>query len=403
MAHFSYVAIDKNGKEKKATVESDSVDKVELQLRKDGLIPISVKESSALSQDISLGNSNKIKPRDMGVFCRQFVSMTSAGVSIIDALAMLKDQTENKKLAAAISDMKDEVQKGHTLAESMGSQPVFDEMFVNMIDAGEASGNIETAFSRMAVQFVTNAMVRGLVKKSMMYPMVLCVVAVAVFLIMVLKVIPGYATMFSETGMTLPGITIAMMSISEFLKEYWYLVLLVIAGVVFLIRMYKKTEQGKAFFGKLAIKIPIFGKLNVKTYSALFARTLSTLLYSGIPMIDAIDAVANTMKNTLFKNQLKQARAEVAKGIALSEPLRNGGLFPPMVVHMLSIGEETGNIEEMLDKLANYYDEEVEITTQTVMAAMEPMIIVVMALIVVILIAAIMAPMLAMYDQLGSI
>lgn len=403
MAHFSYVAIDKNGKEKKATVESDSVDKVELQLRKDGLIPISVKESSTLSQDISLGNSNKIKPRDMGVFCRQFVSMTSAGVSIIDALAMLKDQTENKKLAAAISDAKDEVQKGHTLAESMGSQPVFDEMFVNMIDAGEASGNIETAFSRMAVQFEKNAKVQGLVKKSMMYPMALCVVAVAVFLIMVLKVIPGYATMFSETGMTLPGITIAMMSISEFLKEYWYLVLLVIAGVVFLIRMYKKTEQGKAFFGKLAIKIPIFGKLNVKTYSALFARTLSTLLYSGIPMIDAIDAVANTMKNTLFKNQLKQAKAEVAKGIALSEPLRNGGLFPPMVVHMLSIGEETGNIEEMLDKLANYYDEEVEITTQTVMAAMEPMIIVVMALIVVILIAAIMAPMLAMYDQLGSI
>ncbi len=403
MAHFSYVAIDKNGKEKKATVESDSVEKVELQLRKDGLIPISVKESSALSQDISLGKSNKIKPRDMGVFCRQFVSMTSAGVSIIDALAMLKDQTENKKLAAAISDTKDEVQKGHTLAESMGSQPVFDEMFVNMIDAGEASGNIETAFSRMAVQFEKNAKVQGLVKKSMMYPMVLCVVAVAVFLIMVLKVIPGYATMFSETGMTLPGITIAMMSISEFLKEYWYLVLLAIAGVVFLIKMYKKTEQGKAFFGKLAIKIPIFGKLNVKTYSALFARTLSTLLYSGIPMIDAIDAVANTMKNTLFKNQLKQARAEVAKGIALSEPLRNGGLFPPMVVHMLSIGEETGNIEEMLDKLANYYDEEVEITTQTVMAAMEPMIIVVMALIVVILIAAIMAPMLAMYDQLGNI
>lgn len=189
---------------------------------------------------------------------------------------------------------------------------------------------------------------------------------------------------------------------SHVITKFWYLFVGGILLIVLGIREWRKTESGKLFFGKIAMKLPLFGKLNIKTYSSQFARTLSTLMYAGIPLIHGIDAVTKLMKNRHFQLQLQSAREEVAKGVPLSEPLRKGGLFPPMVIHMLSIGEETGDIEGMLDKLADYYDEEVEMTTQTVMAAMEPMIIVVMAIIVVILIAAIYAPMLSMYNQLGN-
>lgn len=404
MASYSYIAVDKTGKEKKASMEADTLDQVNIQLRKEGLIPIEVKEVGLLGKDIQLSFRKKIKPRDLSVFCRQFVSMISAGVTIIDALAMLSEQTENKRLANAIRATRTEVEKGRTLSEAMQHQDgVFPTMFVNMVAAGETSGSIEIAFSRMATQFEKSSKLSGLMKKSLMYPAVLGVVATAIVIIMTTFVIPNYVKMFNGNNMKLPQITLAMLAINDVIRNYWYLIIAGIIVIVIGIREFKKTESGATFFSMIAIHIPLFGKLNVKIYSAQFARTMSTMMFSGIPMIDAIDAVSKTMKNVMFKRQLQTAKEEVAKGVPLSEPLKFGKLFPPMVVHMLSIGEETGDIETMLDNLATYYDEEVEITTQTVMAAMEPMIIVVMALIVLLLISAIMSPMLAMYDQLGKL
>lgn len=402
MPSYSYLAVEKTGKEKKGTIDADTQEKALAQLRKDGLTPIEVKEAGLLERDVKLSFGRKVKPRDLSVFCRQFVSMLEAGVTIIDALMMLSEQTENKRLAQALREVRTEVEKGHTLSEAMAYQgETFPQMMINMVAAGETSGSIEVAFSRMAVQFEKSAKLSGLMRKSMAYPVVLIVVAVIIVIVMVVKVIPGYAKTFEDAGMELPGITLAMMSMSRVLSEFWYLFVGGIVLLVFLLREFKRTETGALFFGRLAMKLPIFGKLNVKTYSTQFARTLSTLMYAGIPLIDALDAVAKVVKNRLFMRHLQAARDEVAKGVPLSEPLRNGKLFPPMVVHMLAIGEETGDVEKMLDNLADYYDEEVEMTTQTVMAAMEPMIIVVMAVVVVLLIAAIYAPMLKMYGQLG--
>lgn len=403
MPNYSYIAVDKKGKEKKSTIEADTQEKAAAQLRKEGLLPVEIKEVGFLERDIKFGFGRKVKPRDLSVFCRQFVSMIQAGVTIIDALGMLSEQTENKRLAHALREVRSEVEKGHTLSEAMSHQgEVFPLMFINMVAAGETAGNIEIAFSRMAVQFEKTAKLSGLLRKSMAYPCVLIAVALIIVVVMVVKVIPGYAATFEQAGMELPGITQAMMNLSAVLSEFWYLFLAGIVLAVLGLRAYRKTEAGALFFGRLAMKLPIFGKLNIKTYATQFARTLSTLMYAGIPLIDALDAVAMIMKNRVFCRHLQAARDEVAKGIPLSEPLRNGKLFPPMVVHMLSIGEETGDIEQMLDNMADYYDEEVEMTTQTVMAAMEPMIIVVMAVIVVILIAAIYAPMLSMYNQIGN-
>lgn len=404
MPSYSYVAIDKSGKERKSTIQADSPEQAAEHIRKAALVPVEVKEVGLLEKDIKVGGGGKkVKAKDLSVFCRQLVSMLQAGVTIVDSLGMLEKQTENKRLAAAIHETKSEVERGHTLSEAMANQDkVFPEMLINMVAASETTGNIEIAFGRMAIQFDKSSKISGMLKKSMAYPIVLLIVMIVIVIVMVVKIIPGYATTFADQGMELPAITRGMMVMSEFITKRWFVCIAIIVVAVLGIKAYKGTESGAMFFGKLAIRIPIFGKLNLKTYSSQFARTLSTMMSSGITMIDALDAVMKTMKNQVFLKHLQEAREEVAKGVPLSEPLRQGELFPPMVVHMISIGEETGDMQGMLDKLADYYDEEVEMTTQTVMAAMEPMIIVMMAVVVIILVAAIFAPMMSMYNMVGN-
>lgn len=403
MADYSYIAIEKSGKEIKGSMESDSREKVEQKLRSQGCIPLEIKEQNALQKDIKIGGGKKVKTRDLSVFCRQFVSMLRAGVSIVEALDMLAIQTENKTLSQAIREVRTEIGKGSTLSEAMGKQNrVFPPMLINMVEAGETSGSIDKSLERMAIQFEKEAKLKGMMKRSMMYPMVLGVVALVILIVMLTYVIPNYMEMFEGYDFDMPALTLAIMHMGDFVKNHAILLVAIIVAIVMGIKSWKKTESGQEFFGKRAIKIPVFKNLNIKTYSSVFARTLSTLMQAGIPMIDAVDSVANTMTNILYKRELLKAKEEIAKGVPLSEPLKNGGLFPPMVVHMMAIGEETGEIEEMLDKLADYYDEEVEVTTQTVLALLEPMIIVFMAIIVVILIAAIMGPMLSLYNGVGN-
>lgn len=403
MADYSYIAIEKSGKEIKGSMESDSREKVEQKLRSQGCIPLEIKEQNALQKDIKIGVGKKVKTRDLSVFCRQFVSMLRAGVSIVEALDMLSIQTENKTLSQAIREVRTEIGKGSTLSEAMEKQnKVFPPMLVNMVEAGETSGSIDKSLERMAIQFEKEAKLKGMMKRSMMYPMVLGVVALVILIVMLTYVIPNYMEMFEGYDFDMPALTLAIMHMGDFVKNHAILLVAIIVAFVMGIKSWKKTESGQEFFGTRAIKIPVFKNLNIKTYSSVFARTLSTLMQAGIPMIDVVDSVANTMTNILYKRELLKAKEEIAKGVPLSEPLRNGGLFPPMVVHMMAIGEETGEIEEMLDKLADYYDEEVEVTTQTVLALLEPMIIVFMAIIVVILIAAIMGPMLSLYNGVGN-
>ncbi|MDY5774213.1 MAG: type II secretion system F family protein [Lachnospiraceae bacterium] len=404
MKSYSYVAIESGGKEKKGSVEADNVEKAEAKVRSMGLIPLEMKEQTRLRKDIRSSKKKKVSPRDLSVFCRQFVSMLRAGVTIVDALDMLIQQTENKVLAQAISETKREIGKGSTLSEAMRTQiDVFTPMLVNMIEAGESSGSIDASMDRMAVQFEKTSRLNGLIIKSMIYPIVLMCVAVVILIVTVTYVIPRYMKMFEGYDFKMPALTVGLMKMSDFVIDHAVIIIAIIVAIVFGIHKWKQTDAGKEFFGKLAIKLPVFKKLNIKTYASMFSRTLSTLLLAGIPMMDALDNVAKTMKNVLYREELLRAKDEVSKGIPLSEPLKRGGMFPPMVVHMLSIGEETGEIEAMLDKLADYYDEEVEMSTQTILAFMEPVIIIFMAVIVVILIAAIMGPMLTLYNDVGNL
>lgn len=404
MATWGYVAIDKTGKEIKGSKEADNQEVIRRELKNQGLIVLEITQQNALTKDISLDFSSGPTPRDLAVFCRQFSSITRAGVTIIETLNMLADQTENQKMQKALYEVKADVEKGESFADALSKhKKVFPELLIQMARAGEASGSLDTSMERMAIQFEKTAKTQALVKKAMIYPIVVALVAVAVIVVMLVFVIPRYMDMFEELGTELPAITLAVVAMSNFIKNFWYIIIPVIIGIVMAVKSYAATSSGKHLFGKIQLKIPAIRNLVVKSACSQMARTLSTLLAAGVPLVEAVDIVAETMSNIWFKEALKEATEQLIIGVPLSQPLQTSGLFPPMVYHMIHIGEEAGSTEEMLNKLADYYEEEVEMAVQSLMAAMEPMIIVVLACIVGVLIAAVMAPMVEMYSALDNL
>lgn len=404
MESFSYKAVSAAGKDVKGSVEAESREEAARKIKEQGLIPVSIGKQGALDKDVNIPifKGKKIPARDMSVFCRQFASILKAGVSVINALEMLAEQTENKKLKEAIVNTQSNVEKGESLSDSMRQNDAFPSILIDMVRAGEASGSLENSLTRMAIQFEKDAKLNGIVKKAMMYPIVLICVMIGVVIVMLTFVIPSFMTMFEDLDSELPATTKAILAMSNSLKNYWYIYIIVVVGIVVGIQMYKRTDNGKHNLDKLKLKIPVFGVLQTKSACASFARTMSTLLQAGMPMIDALEISASTMKNVLFYDGLEKVKNGVSLGLPLSNQLKATGLFPAMVVHMVGIGEETGNVEEMLTNSATYYEEEVEVQTQTLTSLMEPIIIVLMALVVVMLIMAIYQPMIQLYNTLGN-
>lgn len=404
MATFGYEAVTRSGEEVKGSIEAESVDRAKNDLKARGMTVLEINEQNLLTRDISFQIGGYPKARDLSVMCRQFVSMSRAGVSILEVLKMLCDQTENKRLKEAMKGVRISVEKGETLAGSFALYPkIFPELMVNLVAAGEASGSLDVAMDRMAVQLERASKTRALVKKAMTYPLIVCSIAVVVVLVMLVVVVPTYADMFEDLDATLPGITLFVMAVSSFVQSKWFILLPTFLLIAYFVHKFMKTIVGKRLLGKAALKIPVTKNLVVKTASAQMARTLSTLLGAGVPLVEAVEIVAGTMENPWFKDALLNAREEVVMGMPLSRPVEECGLFPPMVYHMMRIGEEAGSTEEMLDKLADYYEEEVELAVQTLMTALEPMFIVVLAVIVGFLIAACMAPMMKMYEVLDTL
>ncbi len=404
MAEFNYLVVDKTGKEKKGNMQAETVEEVRAKLKNEGFTVVNVTKASTLTKEINITIGKPVKPRDLSVFCRQFISMVRAGVTILDALDMLAEQTENTAMAKAIRGVHTEIRKGETLSEALAKYPnIFPDIMCSMVAAGEASGKLDVAFERMATHFEKTAKLRAIVKKAMIYPIIVMIVAIVVIIVMLIKVIPAYDGLFDQLGGELPALTKAVIAVSNFFMNEWFWILVVAVAAGVALSIFKKTVTGQIVFGTIARKLPIFGKLTIKQASSNYARTLSTLIYSGLPMMEALAITANTMSNYLYKKALEHAKDEVAKGVSLSEPIMQSGLFPPMVGHMTRIGEETGDLEGMLNRLADYYDEEVEVTTQSVIAALEPMIILVLAAIVIVIIGAIMLPMLEMYGQMENL
>ena len=401
MPTYGYQAVSKNGSKKKGSIAANDLQQARQQLINEGLTPIELKEQNFLNKDINIPLFEGVKSRDLSVFCHQFVSVIDAGVSVAEALNMLGQQTENKTLCNAIFQTQKEIQQGETLADAMRKQGkrVFAPMFVNMVAAGEASGNLSVSFSRMADYYENAHKTGAALKKAMIYPIVVLVVVVIVMFAMMLFVLPKFKTMFEDMGAQLPWITRAIMGTSDFFVAYWWLILIVGALVALCVWGFSRTKKGTYCFAWLARKIPVFGPLTVKTASAQFARTFATLMASGLPIMEALEIVARSMTNVYFKDELMRAREQVAVGTTLADALQRGGLFPNMVHQMVRIGEESGDIERMLDKLSEYYEEEVDNATKNMMALLEPMIIIALCGVVGVIAIGVMLPMFQMYSM----
>ncbi len=403
MAQFNYKVIDKDGKNKKGVLEASSREAAEKKLRAEGMTVMECREQGAMDKDIKLFEK-KVKSRDLSVFCKQFAAILNAGVTIIQALDMIAESSENPSLQKALKEAATYVEKGGTLADGFRLSPkVFPAMLVNMVAAGEVSGNMEIAFERLSVHFEKDNALTGKIKSAMMYPMVVMVIIVAVVIVMMVAVIPTFTQMFTEMGATLPLATRIMIAMSNFILKRWYLLILIIVGVIFGFKAFGATDFGKQAFSKIAISAPVFGNLTIKQNCSRFARNLSTLLASGITLVDALEQVAKMLDNKIFRDGLLDAKVQISKGIPLSKPLKDMEVFPTMLTQMVKIGEETGNIEDMMDKVADFYDQEVDQAVASLTAAMEPIIMAVMAVIVGCIVAACYGPIISMYSNMDNL
>lgn len=404
MGKYKYLITDKNGKEKHGTIEAGSEAAAMTKLKSDGSVVLELSEAADIanaSWNITIGNP--VKKKDITIFCKQFYSILTAGVTVIDGLRMVQDQTENKYLKAALYNVMVAVEKGDSLAEAMEMEgKVFPSLLIHMVAAGEATGNLEVAFDRICTQFDKDMKLASLVKSAMIYPVVIMVVAIGVIIILMTTVIPNFQETFEQMGEELPALTKMVVGASDFVTDNLVVVLGTIVFLIVFVVCGRKTEPGKQFTSRVSIKIPMFRNFSVKNAAAKFAMTMSTLVMSGVPLVDALEIVGNVIENRVIRRAVKDCREEVMQGIPMSEPLEASGVFPPMVTHMLRIGEETGTTEQMLDKVAEYYEAEVEDATKRLTTAMEPMIIVVLAVIVGGVVGAIMMPMLSIYENAGN-
>lgn len=397
MPGFNYTAINRNGKRVRSSLDASSIETAKSSLRGAGYTILDIKEQTTLNRDIEIPFLGNPKAKDMAVFCRQFVSILRAGVSVASVLAMLVQQTGNKKLRAAIREMQADVEKGESLATSMRRHPkIFPAILVNMVSAGEASGNLEESFRQMELYFERSKRTKSKVTSAMIYPCVLIVVMIVVLIVMMTKIIPNFLKTFEDMDAELPKLTQGVMAVCEWFKSWWWVPLLVLAALIVGGVLFHRTDKGKHFFGWLARKMPVVGNLTVKTACATFCRTMEVLIGSGLTLTDSMDLAASNMGNIYYLEAIRDARALVTEGTPLRESLVRTGIFPPMVSNLVGVGEETGDLQSMMGKVADYYDEEVEEATKKLLNLMEPAIIIFMAVFVVIIVLAIYLPMINM-------
>lgn len=397
MPGFNYTAINRNGKRVRSSLDASSIETAKSSLRGAGYTILDIKEQTTLNRDIEIPFLGNPKAKDMAVFCRQFVSILRAGVSVASVLAMLGQQTSNKKLRAAIREMQADVEKGESLATSMRRHPkIFPAILVNMVSAGEASGNLEESFRQMELYFERSKRTKSKVTSAMIYPCVLIVVMIVVLIVMMTKIIPNFLKTFEDMDAELPKLTQGVMAVCEWFKSWWWVPLLVLVALIVGGVLFHRTDKGKHFFGWLARKTPVVGNLTVKTACATFCRTMEVLIGSGLTLTDSMDLAASNMGNIYYLEAIRDARALVAEGTPLRESLVRTGIFPPMVSNLVGVGEETGDLQSMMGKVADYYDEEVDEATKKLLNLMEPAIIIVMAVFVVIIVLAIYLPMINM-------
>ena len=375
---YKYKSISSNGSESEGLYVGDNEAGLINMLREKKELVVSIERDIQSEAQIEIFKK-KVKKKDLALFCRQFYTMISAGLGIVPCLEILVAQTENKTFKNAIADTYEEVQKGLTLSESMKLHPaVFPSILISMVEAGEVSGNIDTIMLRMAEHFEKENKLENKVKAAMVYPAVLAVVMVCVVVFMLVFILPTFVGMFEGSDVALPGPTQFLINLSGSMQIYWYVYAAGIIALVLGISLYKKSEEGTKVFDSLKLRLPIVKGTTKMIITSRFTRTLSTLLSSGIPLIQSMEVVSRVVDNTVIEERLLSGIENIRKGVSLSRTVKDVGIFPPMVDSMIRIGEESGSLDDMLYKTADFYDEEVETSLQKLTSMLEPIMIVVM-------------------------
>lgn len=401
MATFAYEAREKSGKKKKGMLDATTQSAAIAELKKHGLIVLSIKEEkkSVLQKEITIGRP--IKNQDFVVFLRQFATLIRAGVGLVDAIHTLASQTESKPFRKALEDIETDIRNGIQLSEAAAKHPkIFEPLFLSMVKAGEASGNMEVILERLALFYEKTHYTKEKVKSAMTYPVVILVLAIGVTVYLLTNIVPTFVGMFQSLNAELPAITKFVLLISNSLVRVWYIYIIIIAFISFFFRIFVKTSYGRKVFDYVKLKMPIFGKLFQKSSLARMSRTLSTLFSSSVPILQALTIVEEVVDNRIIGKTLASAKDSLRKGRPLSEPLKKSWVFPPLVTRMIAIGEETGALETMLDKIADFYEAEVDNTVDKVKSLIEPIMIVILAILIGTIVLAIMVPMFDMYSHI---
>ncbi|MBU3144906.1 type II secretion system F family protein [Clostridium sp. CF012] len=399
MPTFKYKVMNHQGEKSEGIFKASSKNEVLAMIEDNNYYPIEIKETLERGQKDVFESFVKVKTKDLYIFCRQFHTMINAGANISNVLDVLKKQTANKKLKKCLNEAHDDVQKGISLSEALGKHnDVFPNLLINMVNTGEVSGNLDIIMSRMASHYEKENKINNQLKSAMVYPMVLAGLSVVVVIFLLTFIMPTFTGMFEGSGVALPAPTRIVMGLSKFIRTKWYILVVVIGGAVYGMKTYAKTPEGRLSLDGLKLKLPIIKDTTEKVIVSRFTRTLSTVLASGVPLVQALEVVRKVVGNKVAENSLEQIKEKVLKGISLGEAIGDESLFPVMLNSMIKIGEESGSLDDILDKTANFYDEELEASLKRMTTMIEPLMIIVMGVLIGFIVIAMMMPMFEMMN-----
>jgi type IV pilus assembly protein PilC len=398
MAAFSYSAIDARGIELGGEINALNIDAAREQLRIRGLLAQSLDERPASGQGGLRSALKRVKPKSLQIFSRQFATMIEAGLSVVGALVILEEQTEDKYLAAVVSELRADVEGGLLLSQGMSRHPkVFNRLYVAMVEAGEAAGILDEVLDRVAFQIEKETQIKRKVKGALIYPLVVMIFATLVLVGMLLFLVPIFVGIFEDLGGDLPMLTQLVVNASDILRDKWFIVIPGFAALGLGIRRLKKTNQGARVWDRIKLRIPVsIGSVVHKVALARLSRTLSTLVAAGVDIIKALEITGTTAGNSVVEDALAEVRTRVHEGVTIAEPMAENPIFPPMVSHMVKIGEETGELEKMLGKIADFYEDEVDAAIKALTSIIEPLMMIAVGAMVGVIIIAMYLPMFKM-------
>jgi type IV pilus assembly protein PilC len=402
LPEYQFLSKDMTGKSYKGTLEAESVDAFYHLLSERNQFCVSVREAGAASKPISI-TPQKLKLKELAIFSRQFSTMLSSGLTVIKCLDVLYQQTTGKFLKSTILGVYEAVQKGDSLSKAMKSQKgAFPPLFLSMVAAGEAGGSLDNVMLRMADQYEKDNKLHNKITQALIYPAFLVALITAVVILLLVGVLPRFMSMFNEFGGTVPAPTRILLAVSGALTNYWYIIIAVIALIAVLWNAFLKSTSGRMWWDRLKIKVPVIGKLLLIIASSRFSRTFASLFNSGLPIVQSLEIVGGVLGNKYIESKIQDVGEDVRRGVSLSAAVRKTSLFPPMLCSMLTIGEESGNLDEILNKTSAFYDEESEAAIQKLIALIEPVMIVVLAVIVGFIIISVMLPIFTIYNSVGA-